>query len=966
MRGRLAAENLAPVEWPPSVANVVGFGTMLYGRGGRDRETNSHLATLFVTVLYFPVFALATYRVAKAPDGDWQFLGQGRVSALARLWSLSVVLLALCGIWSLAWISYRGSDGYIARQLLAEAGQLEERGEILSAGRKYGELIQRGAPSEECRLGRRALADLFCRRAKECPGVDQASLLLKAMSCVRERNLREEILRTGGELLETHQREGRPLVAFELLKIVRDRYGKEPADAGLRERILEDCAASPDATLEHFEALAAIMDERGDAARVEALLAPRARGLGARESARMLGMIYSKKGELAKSDAVLTPYVEGRIEAFRKAEKGYADACQRTEKACFRRLNAGEAGENWYERYEASGKKEQQQMVEAYVSSAVRKDKCVAQALAALEKETRIVPFAMDLAVTKLQLAGSAASPAERNSLLAAAEALFLALQGVAGEDESFRIYLGQVKYWLGKSEEGKVLFDLALEQGSRRADLLLTVAKSMRQVGNVEEARALAEEAHGKGTKGEKRLAASLRAAMARDLDDRILWLGRTDSDAPDTRASHASAKAEKALREGEFAEGERLYLEADRIYSAMPLDSATLNNGALVKARLFALTGKAKYLQEQIAMLEKSEALNQTHTVIKSNLASGYFQLLASRMMADRVEYALLRSAPKAEHMALLTRTAREQSAVLKAEGDCSEVKRLRELGERLRLLAPASSDGYATLLGTTHFLRDLALCRSLEAQLRGWQAPQEKEPTEEERAAQRQRGIEINAREAARLREILKRSDAHSPMTQALLRCQLAGLAARTYMLNGQADAAEAVSLAADAYRIHPSLYTELALRKAHLFAALRAVVAASPEAAALWAKCRDELDSDDLCLWMLHAAPGAGDIVLADPDFRKAAEICRQMALREPEEQSVQCWLILSHTHPELAATVAKALAADELGCLQSEVGSLLAPRAAATVAGRILRARMAGKPAEAARLLAEAREHGVHL
>ena len=967
MKRRPVPEELKPISSPPSMWTLNGFGTRLYGRRDRDPETNSYVGTLYVTALFIPLFALASYRVVDAPGGGWYFVGKTRISSLAKIWNLFVVLLTVSTGGSIAWQIHLSSDGYIAGQLLTEAHELETKGELLPAAKRYSELITRGVPAAECRQARELLTAMVCERAKECSGKDQIALLRRSLRQIKEKELRGCILEAGLALVQEQRKLGNPCVAYSLLKIVAAKSKTEGAKAGLREGILHECVSSKNVGMEHVEALASILDGRGDSEGLESLLTPYADQLGSTEAARMLGMIYSKKGKLAESAALLGPYVEGRLKVFRKAEKRYESAVEKAQRISLKRLRGGTASAGWYSRYDATPKSKQQVMVDEYINSGIRKDRSVKRAMASLEQETRIVPFVMDLAITKLHLSRGKKTEAAQKTTLNEAEKLFMAVQGIAGEDESFRIFLGQVKYWLGKSDEGKALFDLALQQGGRRADLLLTVARVMRQIGQVEQARGLAEEAYSTGKKeSERSSAASLRAALFRDIEDRIEWLRKVAGDAPSIRAALASAEADKALSEGDFVAAEKHYLAADRLYGAMPLDSAVLNNRALVKGQLFSLTGAAKHLEDHVSMLEKSEALNQTHTVIKSNLANGYFQRMASRAMQNEVDYRLLRSPPQYDHIALLVRTGTELRKTVAVQAGKEEIRRIEELGERLQLLAPESGDGPGALLALTYYSDDVGLCRKLVGRLRTWQAEKEEELGDEEKLRRRQQALGTNRKRFSLLHPELVKSAQASRMTKALLRCQVADLHRSAFMLGGAADAAEVLALSTQAFGIHPSLYTEIKLREAHLFAALHGLVKEDQRAAATWRRCREKMNADDVCLWLLHTDRAWRKKLLADSHFRSAAEIYRKMAEREPQEQGLQCWLVLSHTHPEMAARVAAALAKNEHDELQLEARFLLSPRSPGVVVQKIWRAQAVGNRAEAERLLAQAKEDGVPL
>src|SRR5258708_13975230 len=113
---------------------------------------------------------------------------------------------------------------------------------------------------------------------------------------------------------------------------------------------------------------------------------------------------------------------------------------------------------------------------------------------------------------------------------------------------------MGEVKYWLGKQQEGKQLFDELLLSQKRAFDALYEVARCYRVLGAESETRALLEEAYNqKDVPLQKRQqAAYVRALTSKDLDDQITWLERADVSNPGLRATLTEARGERALRDG------------------------------------------------------------------------------------------------------------------------------------------------------------------------------------------------------------------------------------------------------------------------------------------------------------------------------------------------------------------------------------------------------------------------------
>jgi hypothetical protein len=67
------------------------------------------------------------------------------------------------------------------------------------------------------------------------------------------------------------------------------------------------------------------------------------------------------------------------------------------------------------------------------------------------------------------------------------------------------------------------------------------------------------------------KQQAALLRALTHTDLDDELVWLERCEPTSPETRASQAEARGEKAKRDGKDAEAANHFREAAKIYAGL-----------------------------------------------------------------------------------------------------------------------------------------------------------------------------------------------------------------------------------------------------------------------------------------------------------------------------------------------------------------------------------------------------------
>jgi tetratricopeptide (TPR) repeat protein len=193
----------------------------------------------------------------------------------------------------------------------------------------------------------------------------------------------------------------------------------------------------------------------------------------------------------------------------------------------------------------------------------------------------RVVPVAIDLGVVLLRRGQGMADPDARKAELERAEKTFLAVRGVAGETDEYRLFLGQVYYWLGKHADGRKLFDELLKAHNRNVTTLVGVGRLLREVGAVGEARAL-EEAYKSEANPEKKEDVAVQVALVTsDLDDKITWLNRAAG--ARTCALLSNSLGRRALRDGKDDEAAKHLRDAIGQYAKLPINADSLNNAAL-----------------------------------------------------------------------------------------------------------------------------------------------------------------------------------------------------------------------------------------------------------------------------------------------------------------------------------------------------------------------------------------------
>jgi hypothetical protein len=71
---------------PPTMHTINGCGTSLHGNAEEDKSNCTYIATLFITLVFIPIFPLASYLVMPAQSGGWYFLRKVPLNRTMRLW----------------------------------------------------------------------------------------------------------------------------------------------------------------------------------------------------------------------------------------------------------------------------------------------------------------------------------------------------------------------------------------------------------------------------------------------------------------------------------------------------------------------------------------------------------------------------------------------------------------------------------------------------------------------------------------------------------------------------------------------------------------------------------------------------------------------------------------------------------------------------------------------------------------
>jgi tetratricopeptide (TPR) repeat protein len=585
----------------------------------------------------------------------------------------------------------------------------------------------------------------------------------------------------------------------------------------------------------------------------------------------------------------------------------------------------------------------------------------VRQAREAAARERHAVEATLDLGMLVLLKAQKLADD-RRGEALGKAEKLFLAVRG-AGPAEEVDLNLAEVYYWLGKQAEGKKLFDGLLQARARAPRLLLRVGAALRRVGEVSEARRLAEEAYKRGpTPRDREDAADFRALLWTDLDDRITWLRRVNPSAPGVKADLSLALGQKAAREGKDDEAIQHLREAVAEYDRLPLNAGTLNNQALAHTQLYRLSGNREDFARASRMMDNALAQMPGDSILLRNAASLALEAVMQDVLGKAVDLKVLKGYAGLHLLRYLCADRAGRDALAARVREHPVLARLIQHYERVLILSPRDPIAPSILSGIYATTQDMAALRRLEGQMRKASLDLEhstKEILDSYGGKNLEKQRTEHAARVAQRRKTLEAARKVGGTTHAVAAGELVLELSRADSLDLPVDADELVRLAEEAHKAAPSRGTRDSLVSALLVRAGRAVAAQDKGYADWAARGRRALGSGSLIALALTDGGWLRDVLLKNADVGRVMDLEREEARAFPDETNPWAWALLQAAHPEDAARLAKAADTDETGRLLRALGNKLAPVRAQAAVTDSWTLRMTGHEAEAREVLRRA-------
>jgi tetratricopeptide (TPR) repeat protein len=959
--------DLQPLRSAPSLMTINGIGLSMYGSRDYDEDTRTYVKTRCFCVVFVPLLAVDAYRVANAQKG-WYFLGKVPLSQFAKVWNclLPLVLLAGAGVgW---WHHYSHSPEYSAGRQLAEAARLADAGQVGQAARVYRD-VARGSTSQAAAAMER-INNLTGEPAGQARPAEAAGVFQVAVELRQRYPAFGNLFPRGMELVNQHA-DADPAGALAVLEAVTPLAPDAKELTPKRQQLLEGAVAQEPENPEPAAKLALIFEARQDWDRCEALLTPHLHRLGTTEGARVLGQRFAHLGKFDQAHALLVPYTEGRLKQLHAAEQAFVKAVKEADKKIVESLNSKKAPGFSYDRYKAAGKVQQDTMVQEYIQLKLRDDPDVSAAREAMAREAEVVPVALDLGIVLLRRGQAQTDPEARRAELEKAEKTFLAVRGLAGQSDEYRLSLGQVYYWLGKHAEGRKLFDELLKAQKRNFETLLGVSRLLREVGAHSEARTLAEEAYQKEKDPTKKYQAAIqRALLLIDLDDRITWLRRANPGDLAVKASLSDALGEKALQEGKDAEAATHLREAIDLYARQAATATTLNNGALAHFSLYAVTGKRATLDKGVDMLDKAITLLPSDSILLHNAADSVLGVALRDIIGPAIDLKALKISGSQELLSYLYGDRPGRDELSQRVRQHAGIAKAIAYYERLLVLAPKNASAYFSLASLYRFTRNLEALRGLDKRLDGVEldlADSTRETLEYLRGkkdAQLQQ--EFKASIDRHEKQVAETRDMPNKATFAVAATHLVyNLTALDY-LGQQVDPNRIVRLAEEAHTAAPSRATHGCLIGALLFRAHRALTEKVPTYAALAARTKRSVGTGYLVAVALSWEGPVQATAQSHPDVQRAVLLLKEAQAAFPDAPDPWTWAMIQSTYPDDAAVVRKALLEDELGRADRAIELRLAPVSGANVLQAYWAMQAAGEATKGRAILQAAADRGVPL
>ncbi len=920
---------------PPPLMRFNGCGTGMYGHRDHDAQTNTYVSTLCFSLVFVPVFCLRAYRVAKAPRG-WYFIGREPLSSIAKWWNAGLLATILATVGIVQWEQYTGTPAYKARQQMTAAQNLVAGGHLAQGAKIYETLALAGAAQSDAATA--AVRDLEQNGSSQAALSESAPVFAAAAQiCRRGHGIDSSQVADLAMKLAADKGPADPPGGIALLDAVRPLILDTRQIDAQRLSLLRKWAEVEPSNLEVIVPLASLLLQQGQIADSKRLLLPYKDKLGDGDGARVLGMILGREGDFNGAYAMLWPYVQSRLSQLNEAEASAQNAGKRIWDHEIQLLKDNKGPADFYERYKSAGKDQQSAILQQYMNQRIKNDPLYTSTQDELEKQASVVPIALDLGIIMLQRAQAQINPQTRKSQLESTEKVFLAIGGIAGGSNEYRLSLAQVYYWLGKQPEGHKLFDEYLTANVRDFTHLFQVASYLRQLGAVAEARTMVEEAYSRTSKPEEQhQAADFRSVVSIDNDDEIAWLNKCDLSSPGIKGKLAQAMGNKAFSEGRDDEAARQFQDAVIAYGELPRSATSLNQTALAYYAIFRASGDRKALERCNDDFQQAVQLEPRDAVLIYNAGSTLLNGALADLIGDQIDLRALHAAGNISFLSYLYNDQVVRDAIARRVKDHPGVARALSLLEKVTVISPKNARAFAEIAEVHQFTHDETALHSLDERIKAAELDNADQiaATKEylNGRKDRQSVTSLNA-ENKRVDDMLPALRVKGGVTAAVAIDGQVGRMLSLEVFNVPADAEKAVALAEEANHLAPSAATSSTLIAALIFRASKELRRFDPEFDEYCKKYERSVGTTNL-IALTASQPGPFQKkVTSHADILKVAAMLCAESERYPNSHACYEWALLKTIDAAEAENFADSIRKTPRRMVEQSISSQLMPASA---------------------------------
>ncbi len=961
---------MQPVTAMPTLGTMFGIGLKMWGYRDEDAETGTYVKTQCFCLLGIPIFSLSAFRIANWQDGI-VLIGREPLSLFEKTWNFGFAWMCVILTSLSIWLSYTTSSEYIARTKLADADSLVSAGKLVSAAEKYQSVFA-DHPGQADRAAE-SMKQLLKEPIRQATLTDAEQLLRiaiefqwKPTSLVTAKDIED----CGRELVEKSG-DADPTPALSLLDTIAPIASKPELLEPIRLRLLQNLKEREPENLKWATQLAAIYEGRGEPEKCRELLEPHRKRLGKTEGARILGQIATRNGDYDQAVDLLSPYVAERLPRLRDAEKAYQSAIQKTQENILELFRKGKAPADLYQRARRASPAEQQRIIGDYVASKLQEDVETRKRQQRLITETSLVPVVLELGMVRLNRAQATSDQDLRRRELEEAEKNFLAIRGTAGETDVYRVYLGQVYYWLGRPADGRKLFEELLASHKRDFQTLVSVSQTLFDLGAISESRALAEEAYNSEHDESKKFsAASMRAIAPLDEDDQLKWLHRSDPSDPETQALLNDALARRAMTEHRDDDAEKYLRKSIEARSRQAEDFASLNNGAQTVFRLFQLTGDREDFKKGVKMLDRAVKLRPGDGILLLNTARAAIESALMEIIGDRIDLTILKQRPQLENLSYLYDDEASWLHDVETLSQNAEMNKAVDYLERAAIVAPKNQAVYERIRSINLYRHDSGSLRKLKQRLDNIEldfSDALRRIAEYSSGALDEKYLADFASTSERSEELMRLTRNRPPATTF-------AVAAGGWITNQMArsqmgipiDFDELVRIAEEAHAVAPSARTRQYLYLSLMYRASNDLAQTQPTYAQMLSRTRRSLSPSAVIAAVLTHPGDLRQAAIENSDVDRAAKLIIEERNKMPHRGYPWDWAVLQAFDEEQATRLSDLIRHDEFRQLIASLSTKLSPADAERALKEYWTSLMAGNQTEAIDILKNYADQGIQL